>query len=205
MGSGHFEEIALSISEIDAANAQASCKEDENNIKAEITSTVGYMAINTVVRSRLREALSQIFQNILVKNEVPFVVQNVFGLLGGGHRTVVLDDLQTAVNRYPWLTSLLRVSGSSLDVAFESMDRLNREAITVADLHQYLRRRHKDFEQSFEDILQSDWQDPNLGQLGKQLIDNLQEQAETLLRKASSIEAKIRRLNSKTNGAPSNE
>merc|ERR1711920_1031585 len=65
MTTGHFNAIARSIKEIDTENAEAGDPKDEERIKEAIRNTVGYPLINTVVKSRLRESVSYVFDDYL--------------------------------------------------------------------------------------------------------------------------------------------
>merc|ERR1711920_947598 len=62
---GNFSGIANSIQQIDAGSARAASKDDEDKIKDTICKGVGYDVLNTVVKSCLRESISNVFCNYL--------------------------------------------------------------------------------------------------------------------------------------------
>merc|ERR1711920_428686 len=62
---GNFEAIARSVKVIDAEHAKAMNASDEEFLKTIIRETVGFKGLNTVVKSSLRESMSDVFEDYL--------------------------------------------------------------------------------------------------------------------------------------------
>jgi hypothetical protein len=147
-----FGDVAHSLTTIDSASAEATIKADEKMIKDVIRESIGFAAVNEMVKCALMRWLAFAFQDVLKAEATSDVARSIMKLMNHGksgtHSHFQLAEWIVFIRQHPQLLNFLDMDDMMPDEAFTVLIESSHEAdragtVCLEDLDRFLKRHNK--------------------------------------------------------------